>query len=57
MISWLFKLAWGGLKEDSDFWRLAYQAREETEWKQMVIMADGIAALKLLLEQRRAGSR
>lgn len=52
VISWLFKLAYGSLKEDRDFWRTAYQVKEEAEWKQLQLMSDGIAAMRLLLEQR-----
>lgn len=57
VISWLFRLAYNSMREDRDWWRKAYQEHEATEWKQLQVMADGIAALRLLLEQRQRGAQ
>jgi hypothetical protein len=54
-ISWLFKLAYGAIREDRDWWRKAYADKEANEWSQVQVMAESIAVMRLLLEKRRAG--
>jgi len=53
VISWLFRLSYDSMRSDRDWWRQAYQDHEATEWKQLQLMSDGIAALRLALEQRK----
>lgn len=45
VISWLFRLAYGGLKEDRDFWRKSYQEQTDQTAKTLRIVADGMTTL------------
>ena len=53
VISWLFKLAYGAMKEDRDWWRESYRDKEKTEWKQVQVIVEGISTLHNLLSTTR----
>lgn len=53
VISWLFKLAYGAMKDDRDWWRESYREKEKTEWKQVQVIVDGISTLHNLLAAKQ----